>query len=474
MNYSPYEIKNDFTHLHVHTRFSIRDAIPNPKKLVDHAKKLGFDALAITDHGNMGGHHQFAVAAAATRNSDGDEVNPIKSIFGIEAYLCNNITVKESIVIEDSMGNKKSRRPKHYHIVLLAKNEKGYENLKAMSYISAVDGFYYEPRIDWDILQKYHEGLICSSACLAGEIAHSILNTNNNTKDIIDKYKQLFKDDFYLEVQWHQMEEETKAYSEIMNLSKEFNIPLLATNDVHYITQSDAVIHDQFVAMKFKRDEEQGGSSDTRNLSSAYKKPEFYLKTADEMVNNFSDNISAIINTREVVEKCEFNYPLEHPIIWPACEINIDNELSEWRNKYFPELSMKQAFLLYKSMGGLKKLGLSKNKDYIDRLKYEWNIIFDMGYEEYFITQLMVVNICNEKNVLMGPARGSAAGSLALYTLGITKIDPLKFGLIFERFLNPGRGIGFNHNLPIMENNTKPKADVVKTIQPMETAKIEI
>lgn len=446
--FSPYEIKNDFTHLHVHTKFSVRDAIPNPKDLVNQAVKMGFDSIAITDHGNMGSHYQFATAAKAAS---------IKPIFGIEAYLCEDIYTKESISIIDNSGSKRHRRPKHYHVLLLAKNATGYENLKEMSHISAVDGFYYEPRIDWNILSKYHEGIICCSACLGGEIASSILKEDdiNITKQIIDKYHQLFGKDFYLEVQWHRMEEEKKAYSTIMELSDEMKIPIVATNDVHYLLEKDSIIHDLIVAMKFKKDEEQGGSSDVRNLLSAYKKPEFYLKTADEMSKSFSNKQEALLNTREIVEKCEFKYPLEHSIIWPECKIDISDELTKWRNKHFPELTIKQAFLLKKSMEGLTKLGFSKDKDYINRLKYEWDVIFDMGYEEYFITQLKVCEVCNEKGIAMGPGRGSAAGSLALYTLGITKIDPLKSGLIFERFLNPGRGIGFDHKLPVMKENKR-------------------
>lgn len=456
-NWSPYEIKKDFTHLHVHTRFSIRDGMSDPKKLTDQAKKLGFDALAITDHGNMGGHYQFAVAANQSKTLDGTPVNPIKPIFGIEAYLCEDIYKKEHVVMRDENGNKKNRRPKHYHIVLLAKNDIGYENLKKMSRISAVDGFYYEPRIDWETLSKHSEGLICSSACLGGEIAYSILSDKERqeTLDIVDKYKQLFKDDFYLEIQWHKIEDEKKAYSEITKIADELNIPLIATNDVHYVLESDSIIHDLIVAMKFKRDEEQGGSSDIRKLSSAYKEPEFFLKSIDDMDRCFSDRPDAIKNTREIVEKCEFKYPLEHPIIWPKCDVEISNDLINWKNKNFPELSIKQAFLLKKSMDGLKSLGLSKDKVYVERLKYEWDVIFDMGYEEYFIAQDLIMEKCRELQITTGCARGSGAGSLALYTLGITKIDPMKFGLIFERFLNPGRGIGFDHKLPGMPEKKK-------------------
>lgn len=452
---SPYEIVSDFTHLHVHSKFSIRDGLHSPQALVDQAKKIGFKAMAITDHGNMGGHYQFAKAAAATKTDDGVQVYPIKPIFGIEAYLCDDIHVKEHIIVDDGMGNKRSRRPKHYHILLLAKDEQGYSNLKEITHASALDGFYYEPRIDWNLLEKYHEGIICSSACLAGEVAFSILEDEDEdtTRDIIDKYKQLFNDDFYLEVQWHKMDDEKKAYSKIMELADQMNVKLIATNDVHYTLKEDAPYHDIFVSMRFKRDEEQGGSSDVRNLSSAYKDPEFFIKTREEMEKAFHDRLDAVLNTQEVVDKCVFQYPLDDStIIWPECKVLDLGEVEKWQQKNFPELTVKQAFLLKKSMQGLKKLGLSKKKEYIERLKYEWNVIFDLGYEEYFITQLMVCDACEERNILIGPGRGSATGSLALYTLGITKLDPLQQGLIFERFLNPGRGPGFDHKLPIMKD----------------------
>lgn len=446
--------RNDFAHLHVHSKFSVRDALPSPSALVDSAKKLGFNALAMTDHGNMGSHYQFATTCAATETEDGITVEPIKAIFGVEAYLCEDIYTKEHITVADGVG-KRSRRPKHYHIILLAKNEQGYDNLKEMSHISAVDGFYYEPRIDWNMLEKYKDGLICSSACLGGEIASSILKDKNEKYiyDLVDKYRQTFGDDFYLEIQAHDSDDERKAYGKIMEMSDELNIAMIATNDVHYIKQIDSQIHEQVVAMKFKRDESKGGSSDVRNLTSAYKKPEFFMKSEGQMNKSFRDKPHSLLNTMEIVEKCEFQYPLNHPIIWPQCGILVDENLILWKNKYYPELSDKQAFLMKKAMQGLKDLGLSDKQEYRDRLKYELNVIFDLGYEEYFITQWWICDECAKREITLGPARGSGASSLALYSLGITKLDPLKFGLIFERFLNPGRGAQYNHSLNIKAND---------------------
>jgi len=440
--------RNDFAHLHVHSKFSVRDALPSPAALVDSAKKLGFNALAMTDHGNMGSHYQFATACAATETEDGITVEPIKAIFGIEAYLCEDIYTKEHIAKIEGTG-KRSRRPKHYHILLSAKNEQGYDNLKEMSHISAADGFYYEPRIDWNVLEKYKEGLICSTACLGGEIASAVLRDKDEKEiyDLVDKYRQTFADDFYLEVQAHDSDDERKAYGKIMEISDKLGIPIIATNDVHYIKQSDSQTHEQIVAMKFRRDESKGGSSDTRNLTSAYHKPEFFMKTEAQMQKIFRDRPEALLNTMEIVEKCEFKYPLNHPIIWPQCNVLIDDELLSWKKKFYPELSDKQAFLMRKSMQGLKNLGLADKQEYKDRLKYELNTIFDLGYEEYFLTQWWICSECVKRGITIGPARGSGCGSLALYSLGITKLDPLKLGLIFERFLNPGRGPQFNHKL---------------------------
>lgn len=450
------DIAINFTHLHTHSNFSVRDGLPSPQDLVLQAKRLGYTSLALTDHGNMGGHYQFASEASKTHIIDGQEIGPLQPIFGIEAYLCEDINKKESIaIIDPKTGIKRSRRPKHYHIILLAKDEIGYNNLREMSYISAKDGFYYEPRIDWNILQEHSDGLICSSACLGGEIASATLRdeSKQNTLDLIDKYKQVFNDDFYLEIQMHGIEDEKKAYRLISDYATEMKIPLIATNDIHYITKEDASVHNVFVNMKFNRDLKQGGSGDQRDLSKAYKKPEFYMKSKTEMNKLFSKKIEALQNTQEIIEKCNFKYTFDNSIIWPDLIIDIDDKLKKWRDETCPELNLKQAYLARESLRGLKKKGLIDKKEYVKRLKHELNIIYDLGYDEYFLVQWRICNECNKSGILMGPGRGSGVGSLVLYVLGITHLDPLEYDLIFERFLNPGRGPQFNHTLPIFKED---------------------
>lgn len=448
---------NDFTHLHVHSGFSVRDAVQTPRQLCDQASLMGFDALAITDHGNIGSHYQFAIAAYDTMTGDKKNPkprNPIKAIFGVEAYVCDDISIKQSIEVKDADGNRKKRRPKHHHLVLLAKNDEGYANLMKLCNIASMEGFYYEPRIDWSLIEPHSAGLICMSACIGGEVGTLIRNGEKEKAfEVVDRYHQLFKDDFYLEVQAHGLPEEAFVYSEIERIADDMKIPLVATNDVHYMRKEDSRIHDIIVSMKFNRDEEDGGSSDSRDLKSAYKKPEFYLKSEQEMLSTFERRPEVVTRTREIVEKCEFNFSLSHPIIWPKFEIQEDDQdtATRWRKENVPEQSPEQAILSKKVLEGLVNLGLSKKSEYLERAKYELNAIYDLGYERYFLVQDMIVRMCDERKIMLGPGRGSGAGSLVLFALGITKVDPLRHDLLFERFLNPGRGPQFDHRLDLPE-----------------------
>ena len=452
---------SEFVHLHVHSRFSVRDAIQSPRQLCDHASIMGFDALAITDHGSIGGHYQFAHGAAATMTEErkGSKSvpkfrSPIKPIFGVEAYICEDISVKQSIEIIDSNGNRKKRRPKHNHLVLLAKNDEGYENLVKLCNLSNSDGYYYEPRMDWEMISSNSSGLICMTACIGGEVGMHIRNGDpKKAIDTIDRYRQVFKDDLYLEIQAHGLADEAPVYSEIERMGKEMGVHLVATNDVHYIRQGDSKVHDVIVSMKFSRDEEEGGSSDSRDLNSAYKKPEFYMKSEEEMFALFSSNQDAVRRTKEIAEKCEFEFPLSHPIIWPRYEIEETKrgDIERWRSENVPEQSLEQATLSKKVLEGLFEKGLGKKKEYIDRVKFELNAIYDLGYERYFLVQDLIVQMCEEREIMIGPGRGSGAGSLVLCALGITKLDPIRHGLIFERFLNPGRGPQFDHFVDIPE-----------------------
>ena len=458
----PNGIMNDFTHLHVHSRFSVRDAVQSPRQLCDRAALMGFDALAITDHGNIGGHYQFANAAAATMTEERKIPKkiepkprpPIKAIFGVEAYICDDISIKQSIEVVDADGNKKKRRPKHHHMVLLAKDDEGYDNLMRLCNIASSEGYYYEPRMDWKMIEPHSKGLICMSACIGGEIGVAIRNGDRKAAlDITDRYRQMFGDDFYLEVQAHGLAEEGPTYSEIERIADEMNISLVATNDVHYLRASDSRVHDLIVSMKFSRDEDEGGSSDSRDLKSAYKDPEFYLKSEKEMLSVFSRRPEVVHRTREIVEKCGFEFSLSHPIIWPRFDIEAKDEdtITRWRRENVPEQSPEQSLLSRRVLDGLVDLGLHTNPEYVARVKHELNAIYDLGYERYFLVQEMIVRMCEERKIMMGPGRGSGSGSLVLYALGITKIDPIRHGLLFERFLNPGRGPQFDHRMDMPE-----------------------
>jgi DNA polymerase-3 subunit alpha len=414
---------------------------------------MGFPAVALTDHGMMGGFYQFAKAAAAKSFEDGSAAPLIKPIFGVEAYLAKDLAVKESIDVTDpETGSLRKRRPKHNHAVLLAKDEIGFANLLILNNIAVREGYYYEPRIDWPTLEKFHEGLVCMSACLGGEVASAILkHQESEARDIADHYRQVFGDDFYLEIQCHGIPDERTAYDGVVQVAKDLDIPLVATNDCHYLSRKDAINHELVVRMRFQKEEKAGGSSDGRDLTSVYRFPEFYLKSAEQMAKIFENRSDAISNTMEIVEKCNYSFPLAHRIIWPEVDIPVDEKLTEWRDRWCPEQSMEQAFLTRAARMGLKKLGLNVDTSYVERLAYELNVIFDLGYEPYFITQWRICKECKDRSIMMGPGRGSGAGSLVLFCLGITKLDPLKLDLIFERFLNPGRGPQFDHVLPIPE-----------------------
>ena len=453
-------MSDQFVHLHVHSRFSVRDGLHSPKKLVEYAKRSGFKAMALTDHGNMGGHYQFAAAAAATELEDGSKADPIHAIFGMEAYTCQDISVKESIEVEDDDGNRRKRRPKHGHLVLLAKDDVGYSNLLKMMRIAAdpAAGYYYEPRIDWSLIEQHHEGLICMSACLAGEVSRLVREGNiGEAKSVADRYRQLFGDDYYLETQFHGMPEEKHCYGLVEGIADDLGIPLVATNDVHYLLPSDANTHSILVSMRFMKNEEEGGSSDTRNLQEAYKQPEFYAKDAEQMRETFGRRPEACDRTLEIAEKCTYRFPLAHSVVWPHYDIPDDRlrEAEAFQTIKAHHLNLKQAFLTLRVIEGLKKMGLDKNQEYVLQARRELDVIFDLGYEDYFLVQDLICQKTRDATppIAMGPGRGSGAGSVVLYAIEVTRIDPIRNGLIFERFLNPGRGPQFDHRLPILSSS---------------------
>lgn len=389
----------DFVHLHVHTEYSLLDGSGKIPDLIARAKELGMKSIAITDHGAMYGCVDFYKAA---------KEQGIKPIIGCEIYVASK-----------SMYDKSSNKGNNtYHLVLLVKNEIGYKNLMKIVSKASIDGFYYKPRVDHDYLKEHSEGIIASSACLGGEVQSALLNGNRKkAEEIALLYKDIFKDGFYLELQNHGIKEQLAVNEELIKLSKELNIPLICTNDVHYINKEDAKAHDILLCIQT------GKTVDEENRM-RYPTDEFYLKSPEEMYEIFSYIPEALENTVKIAEQCNFDY-----------------EFHVSKLPKFPLPSGLNAYdyLRENCYKGLKERYKTISKELTDRLEYELEVIKSMGYVDYFLIVWDFIRFARENQIPVGAGRGSAAGSLVAYTLGITKIDPLKYGLIFERFLNPDR-----------------------------------
>jgi len=395
---------SDFVHLHNHTDYSLLDAAQTVEHMCSRVYDLGMDSIAVTDHGNLFAMIPFYKQA---------QKSGIKPIIGCEVYVAvKNHTNKELIT------TKTGKKWGYHHLVLLAMNQIGYKNLMKLCSIAYLDGFYYRPRIDKQLLTKYNEGLIATSACLAGEVtAYAASGDYENAKKAALDYQEIFPNRFYLELQNHDIIEEKKAHIILKKLSKELNIPLVATNDCHYCIESDSDAHDALFCLGTGKD-----ISDTNRLR--YEPGKFYVKSADEMYKIFSDVPEALENTVKISEQCNVEIPIGkyHLPAYP-----IDNNLSA--DDYLKQLCLE----------GLKKRYNNINNIIADRLNHELNVIKKMGYAGYFLITQDFVNYAKEKFIPVGPGRGSAAGSLVAYSTGITDVDPVKYNLIFERFLNPDR-----------------------------------
>ncbi|HEY5562207.1 MAG TPA: DNA polymerase III subunit alpha [Clostridiaceae bacterium] len=389
----------DFVHLHVHTEYSLLDGSGKISKIISRAKELGMKSIAITDHGTMYGVVDFYKEAVK---------QGIKPIIGCEIYVA-----EKSMHIKQNDGENET-----FHLVLLVVNEKGYKNLMKIVTASSLEGFYYKPRVDHAFLEKHSEGLIATSACLGGEVQKNI--TKRNRKKAIAAalfYKGIFKEGFYLELQNHGIEDQALVNEELLKLSKELDIPLIASNDVHYIRQEDAKAHDVLLCI-------QTGKTVEDEKRMRYPSDQFYLKSPEEMYKLFSYEKKALQNTVEIAEKCNFTYEF-HVSKLPKFPI----ETGEDAFDYLRNLCLK----------GMKGKYENVTKELEERLEYELQVIKTMGYVDYFLIVWDFIRFADENNIFTGPGRGSAAGSLVAYTLNITKIDPIRYGLIFERFLNPDR-----------------------------------
>ncbi len=390
-----------FVHLHVHTEYSLLDGACRLDRLCSAAKERGQTALAITDHGNLFGAVDFYKTA---------KKHGIKPIIGCEVYVASRSRFDKVHGIDSN----------RHHLVLLCKNEIGYKNLIKLVSSAWVDGFYTKPRIDHEILEKHHEGLIALSACLAGEIPKYIANGEYlKAKETVLWYSSVFgKDNYYLEMQNHGIPEQVIVNEGIMRLSVETGIPLVATNDVHYVNQEDSYIQKVLICIATNH------TIDEEN-SLEFSSDNFYLKTEEEMKDLFPKTNEAIENTQKIADVCNFDF--------------------EFGNTKLPNFTVPDGYSHYdyfreKCYDGLvKRYGQNPDKLYVDRLEYELSVISNMGYVDYFLIVADFIQYARDKGIPVGPGRGSGAGSICAYCMGITNIDPIKYNLIFERFLNPDR-----------------------------------
>ena len=394
-------MEKNFTHLHVHTEYSLLDGFSRVKTLVKRAKEKGMTAVAITDHGCMFGAIDFYKAAKA---------EGIKPIIGCEVYTAPR-----------KLTDKDPNYDKHQgHLVLLAKDMVGYKNLIKIVSKSYVDGFYYKPRTDMDELKKHSQGLIALSACLAGDVPRAIMNGNyDKARKLAMEYREIFGNgNYYLEIQDHGLPEQKQVNIEVVRLSRELNIPLVATNDVHYVDKDDAKIQDILMCLQMQK------TIDDENRMK-FPSDEFYLKSREEMEQLFPELEEALDNTNEIAERCNVEFEF-HKYHLPRYDV----PEGYTTNGYFRELCKK---------GLVERYGEDCPEEYKERLEYELNTIENMGYVEYFLIVWDFINFAKQNNIMVGPGRGSAAGSIVAYTLKITDIDPMKYSLLFERFLNPER-----------------------------------
>jgi DNA polymerase-3 subunit alpha len=390
-----------FAHLHVHTEYSLLDGSNKITEYIARVKELGMNSAAITDHGVMYGCIDFYKAAKAAG------INPI---LGCEVYVAPGSR------FDKENG---SREERYYHLVLLAENNTGYENLVRIVSRGFTEGFYYKPRVDEEILRKYHEGIIALSACLAGEVARCLeADLYDEAKAAALRYQEIFgKNNFFLELQDHGIPMQKKVNQGIMRLHKETGIDLVATNDVHYTYAEDADAHDILLCL-------QTGKKLADEDRMRYEGGQYFVKSGEEMQALFPYAPEAIENTQKIADRCHVEI--------------------EFHNLKLPKFNVPEGYTSWTYLTELCRNGLEKNygtvtKELRDRLDYELNTIHEMGYVDYFLIVWDYVKFARDHGIAVGPGRGSAAGSIVSYTLGITQIDPMKYNLLFERFLNPER-----------------------------------
>ena len=390
-----------FAHLHVHTEYSLLDGASRVKELIRRTKELGMDSVAITDHGVMYGAVRFYKEAKA------QGVHPV---IGCEVYLAPGMR-QERAEVDGT---------RYYHLILLAENETGYRNLVELISLANIEGYYYKPRIDKELLRQYHEGIIALSACVAGEIPQAILRGNNERAEaLIAEYVEIFgQDNFFLEIQDHGLPEEKTVNRALRELAKKYDIGLVATNDVHYVHADDSEFHDILLCV-------QTGRTINDPDRMRFSGPDYYLKSEEEMAALFADYPEALENTAKIAARCQ-----------------VDFTFGELQLPFYPlpeHFESDDAYLRALCEERLSSRYADVTDEIRTRLDYELGVIYGMGYASYFLIVWDFINYARGHGVEVGPGRGSAAGSIVAYLLGITNIDPLRYALLFERFLNPER-----------------------------------
>ena len=390
-----------FAHLHVHTEYSLLDGASRVKELIRRTKELGMDSVAITDHGVMYGAVRFYKEAKA---------QGIHPVIGCEVYLAPGMR-QERAEVDGT---------RYYHLILLAENETGYRNLVELISLANIEGYYYKPRIDKELLRQYHEGVIALSACVAGEIPQAILRGNNERAEaLIAEYVEIFgQDNFFLEIQDHGLPEEKTVNRALRELAKKYDIGLVATNDVHYVHADDSEFHDILLCV-------QTGRTINDPDRMRFSGPDYYLKSEEEMAALFADYPEALENTAKIAARCQ-----------------VDFTFGELQLPFYPlpeHFESDDAYLRALCEERLSSRYADVTDEIRTRLDYELDVIHGMGYASYFLIVWDFINYARGHGVEVGPGRGSAAGSIVAYLLGITNIDPLRYALLFERFLNPER-----------------------------------
>ena len=393
----------DFVHLHIHSEFSLLDGANRIKDIPKRAKELGMDSIALTDHGVMYGVIDFYKAC----KNEG-----IKPIIGCEVYVAPRGRTR--------LDKEPGKDNRYNHLILLAKNNEGYQNLSKLVSIGFTEGYYYKPRIDYEVLEKYSKGLICLSACLAGAVNQALLyGTLEEAEEIALWHKKVFGDDYYIEIQNNGIKEQVLANQKLIELARKLDIPLAATNDAHYLKREDAYNHEVLLCI-------QTGKRMTDDDRMKFETEELYIKSPEEMKDYFSNIPEAIENTVKIAEKCNVEFEFGHTIL-PNYDVP-----DGFKTHY--------DYLEKLCFDGIKnRYGNNPSKEIMERAEYELSVVKKMGYVDYFLIVWDFIHYAKQNNIPVGPGRGSGAGSILAYAIEITDIDPIRYNLLFERFLNPDR-----------------------------------